>query len=333
MIVKKAVILFATVAFCFMSNCVGAETTVAAGDMVITSKLMTLFKNIYVARGGVRAENKDSVMTADRGIYDRDLEIVKAIENVKVTQPGSVLSSDYLEAYVREDRILARGNPKLVRIMERVSTNAETGRSETKKSRIILTCNEIEAFQKENRFLAKGNVRLIEVDFRAGETEEEAAENEKKPVSDLRCEILEMFSGEDKAIARNNVEILTDTLRATGDKAIYLNAENRMIIVGHAHAYQTTKDKTGNGEQVSELFANKIIYYPNEERSIAVGNVHATVYPGSGSGKKDKDSKDKKKKKSKTNSVDGEKSEDEYESFDSSEDSEDSEEDYEEEDE
>ena len=154
MIVKKAVILFATVAFCFMSNCVGAETTVAAGDMVITSKLMTLFKNIYVARGGVRAENKDSVMTADRGIYDRDLEIVKAIENVKVTQPGSVLSSDYLEAYVREDRILARGNPKLVRIMERVSTNAETGRSETKKSRIILTCNEIEAFQKENIILS-----------------------------------------------------------------------------------------------------------------------------------------------------------------------------------
>ncbi|MDD3001787.1 MAG: hypothetical protein PHF29_08530, partial [Candidatus Riflebacteria bacterium] len=304
MIVKKAVILFATVAFCFMCNCVGAETTVAAGDMVITSKLMTFFKNIYVARGGVRAENKDSVMTADRGIYDRDLEIVKAIDNVKVTQPGSVLSSDYLEAYIREDRILARGNPKLVRIMERVSTNSETGRSETKKSRIILTCNEVEAFQKENRFLAKGNVRLIEVDFRAGETEEEAAENEKNPVSDLRCEILEMFSGEDKAIARNNVEIFTDTLRATGDKAIYLNAENRMIIVGHAHAYQTTKDKSGNGKQVSELFANKIIYYPNEERSIAVGNVHATVYPGSDTGKKDKDSKDKKKKKSKADSVD-----------------------------
>ena len=52
------------------------------------------------------------------------------------------------------------------------------------------------------------------------------------------------------------------------------------------------------------LFANKILYYPDEERTIAVGNVHATVYPGSDSGKKDKDKdkdkkKDKKKKKKK----------------------------------
>ncbi len=71
------------------------ETTVTAGDMVITSKLMTFFKNIYVARGGVKAENNESVMTADRGIYDRDLEIVKAIDNVKVVQTDSVLTSDY----------------------------------------------------------------------------------------------------------------------------------------------------------------------------------------------------------------------------------------------
>ena len=52
MIVKKAVILFATVAFCFMSNCVGAETTVAAGDMVITSKLMTSLKTFMWQEGG-----------------------------------------------------------------------------------------------------------------------------------------------------------------------------------------------------------------------------------------------------------------------------------------
>lgn len=75
-----------------------------------------------------------------------------------------------------------------------------------------------------------------------------------------------------------------------------------MIIVGHAHAFQTSKEAGSNAEQVSELYANKIIYYPNEERTIAVGNVHATVYPGSGGMKsKDKDKdKDKKKKKKKT---------------------------------
>jgi lipopolysaccharide export system protein LptA len=291
-----------------------AETSVSAGDMVITSKLMTFFKNIYVARGGVKAENKESVMTADRGIYDRDLEIVKAIDNVRVVQTDSVLTSDYLEAYIKEDRILARGNPKLVRIMERVTTDSETGDSSNKKSRIILTCNEVEAFQKENRFLAKGDVKLIEVAYRLGETEEEAKENEKKPISDLRCEILEMFSEENKAIARNNVVIYTETLRATGDKAIYLNNEDMMIIVGHAHAYQTSDDAGGN-KQVSELFANKIIYYPSDERSIAVGDVKATVYPGSDSSKKSKDSKDKKKKKKKSDDddddVDDEESDDE----------------------
>ncbi len=294
---KKIITILAL--FIMISIAAGAQTTVTAGDMVITSKLMTFHKNIYVARGGIKAEQKDMVMTADRGIYDRDLEIVKAIDNVKVEQPGSVLTSDYLEAYVKEDRVLARGNPKLIRIVERAGEDADGGKS--KKTRVILTCNEVEAFQKEKRFIAKGNVRVIEVAYREGETEEEAAENEKEPVSDLICEILELFSEEDKAFARNNVEIVTQTLRATGDKAIYLNKENRMIIVGHAHAFQTSKEKGSNAEQVSELYANKIIYYPNEERSIAVGNVHATVYPGGsrpGEDNKDKE-KDKKKKKKK----------------------------------
>lgn len=291
--------------FCLLATTASAITTVTAGDMVITSKLMTFHNNIYVARGGLKAEQKDSTLTADRGIYDRDLEIVKAIDNVKVEQPGSVLSSDYLEAYVKEDRILARGNPKLVRIVERASQDPDS-EQKTKKTRVILTCNEVEAFQKEKRFIAKGNVRVIEVAYRDGETEEEAAENEKEPVSDLICETLELFSDEDKAIARNNVEIVTETLRATGDKAIYLNKENRMIIVGHAHAFQTSKEAGSNAEQVSELYANKIIYYPNEERTIAVGNVHATVFPGSGGMKsKDKDKdKDKKKKKKKKSDAD-----------------------------
>ena len=281
----------------FMSAAtVFAQTSITAGDMVITSKLMTFFKNVYVARGGLTAEQKDSTLTADRGIYDRDLEIVKAIDNVKVVQPGSVLTSDYLEAYVKEDRILARGNPKLVRIVERASPAGEEGSTKVRKTRVILTCNEVEGFNKESRFLAKGDVRVIEVPYRDGETEEEAAENEKSPVSDIICETLELFSNEDKAIARNDVEIVTETLRATGDKAIYLNRENRMIIVGRAHAFQTTKEAGTNAEQVSELFANKIIYYPDEDRTIAVGNVQATVYPTSGGASRDKD-KDKKKKK------------------------------------
>lgn len=275
-----------------------AQSSITAGDMVISSKLMTFFKSVYVARGGLRAEQKDSVLTADRGIYDRELEIVKAIDNVKVEQPGSVLTSDYLEAYVKDDRILARGNPRLVRIVERASKDT-SGEQSVKKSRVILTCNEVEGFNKENRFLAKGNVRVIEVSYRDSETDEEAAENEKAPVSEIVCETLELFSVEDKAVARNNVEIVTETLRATGDKAIMLNRENRMVIVGHAHAFQTTKDAGTNAEQVSELYANKIIYYPEEERTIAVGDVHATVYPGGGiKTDKDKDkTKDKKKKK------------------------------------
>ncbi len=273
-----------------------AQTTVTTGDMVITSKLMTFHNGIYVARGGIKAEQKDNTMTADRGIYDQSLEVVKAIDNVKVTQPGTVLTSDYLEAYPKEDRLVARGNPKVIRIIER-EKNGSDGKS-VRKTRIILTCNEVEAFNKEDRFLAKGNVRVIEVEYRESETEEEAEENEKKPISEITCEFLEMFSKEEKAICRNNVVIKSETLTATGDKAIYLNISNQMTIVGHAHAVQNGKEKGTNKDQTSELYANKILYYPDEERTIAVGNVHATVYPGSDSGKKDK-SKDKKKDKKK----------------------------------
>ncbi len=273
-----------------------ALTSITAGDMEITSRLMTFENNIYVARGGLKAVQKESTLIADRGIYDRSLELVKAIDNVEVTQPGSVLTSDYLEAYVKEDRILAKGNPKLVRIVERES-KSENGEVSRKKTRVVLTCNEVEGFNKENRFLAKGDVHVIELPFRDGESESEAKENEKTPISDLVCETLELFSAEDKAIARNDVVIVTKTLRATGDKAIYLDKENRMIIVGHAHAYQTSQESPGAQEQVSELFANKIIYYPNEDRTIAVGEVHATVYPKGSKGGEGKDKKEKKKKK------------------------------------
>ena len=276
-----------------------AQTTVTTGDMVFTSKLMTFHNGIYVARGGIKAEQKDSVMTADRGIYDQELEVIKAIDNVKVTQPDTVLTSDYLEAYPKEDRLVARGNPKVTRIIER-EKNGENGKSSS-KTRVILTCNEVESFNKEDRFLAKGNVRVIEVEYRESETEEEAEENEKKPITEITCEYMEMFSKEEKAICRNNVVIVTDTLTATGDKAIYLNLSSQVTIVGHAHAQQVSKEKGTNKQQTSELFANKILYYPDEERTIAVGNVHATVYPGSdsGKGKKDKDKKKDKKKKKK----------------------------------
>ena len=274
-----------------------AQTTISTGDMDITSKLMTFHNGIYVARGGIKAEQKDSTMTADRGIYDQELEVVKAIDNVKVTQPDTVLTADYLEAYPKEDRLLARGNPKVTRIIERNKNNSDEKGS---KTRIILTCNEVESFNKEDRFLAKGNVKVIEVEYRESETEEEAAENEKKPITQITCEYMEMFSKEEKAICRNDVEIITDTLTATGDKAIYLNLSSQVTIVGHAHAQQVSKEKGTNKNQTSELFANKILYYPDEERTIAVGNVHATVYPGSDSGKKDKDKgKDKKKDKKK----------------------------------
>lgn len=288
------------------------STTITAGDMVITSKLITFHNGIYVARGGVEVVQKDSTMTAERGIYDQELEVVKAIENVKVTQPDTVLTSDYIEAYPKEDRLVARGNPKVIRIVEREKNNSE-GKT-TSKSRIILTCNEVESFNKEDRFLAKGDVRVIEVEYREGETEEEAEENEKKPITEITCEYLEMFSKEEKAICRNNVVIVTETLTATGDKAIYLNLSSQVTIVGHAHAQQVSSEKGTNKKQTSELFANKILYYPDEERTIAVGNVHATVYPGSDSGKKkDKDkNKDKKKKKKKSKKSDDELEDENY---------------------
>ncbi|OIP27754.1 hypothetical protein AUK22_05145 [bacterium CG2_30_54_10] len=291
----------AILAFIFLPSLPSrALTSITAGDMEITSRLMTFENNIYVARGGLKATQKGSVLTADRGIYDRNLEIVKAMDNVEVTQPGSVLNSDYLEAYVKEDRILAKGNPRLTRIVER-ATKDEAGATVKRKTRVILTCNEVEGFNKENRFLAKGDVHVIEVDYRDAETEEEAKENEKSPISDLVCETLELFSAEDKAIARNNVVIVTKTLRATGDKAIYLDKENRMIIVGHAHAFQTSKESPSAEEQVSELVARKIIYYPNEDRTIAVGEVKATVYPkGSKGPDSEKNGKGKKKKKKET---------------------------------
>lgn len=283
------------------SVAVFALTSIMAGDMEITSRLMTFENNIYVAKGGIKATRADSNLTADRGIYDRTLDLVKAIDNVVVTQPGSTLTSDYLEAYVKEDRMLAKGNPKLVRIVERESRD-EAGILSKKKSRVVLTCNEVEAFNKENRFLAKGNVHVIEIPYREGETPEEAKENEKDPTSDLLCDTLELFSSEDKAIARTDVVIKTKTLKATGDKAIYLDRENRMIIVGHAHAWQTSKESPGSEEQVSELYASKIIYYPNEDRTIAVGEVHATVYPKGQRGPDDDKGgrKDRKKKKKKS---------------------------------
>ncbi|MFZ2956871.1 MAG: LptA/OstA family protein [Candidatus Ozemobacteraceae bacterium] len=282
-----------------------ALTSITAGDMEITSKLMTFQDNMYVARGGLQAVQKDSVLTSDRGIYDRSLELVKAIDNVKVVQPGSVMTCDYLEAYVKEDRIVGKGNPRLERITERQNKD-ENGEVTSKKSRLVLTCNEIEGFNKENRFLAKGQVHLVEVPFREAETEEEAKENEKKPISDLTCETLEMFTLEDKAIARNNVIIVTKTMRATGDKAIYLDKENRLIIVGHARAIQSSKESATAEEQVSELNATKIIYYPNEDRTIAVGEVHATVYPKGQKGPGDEDKKDKKGKKKKKKGGDSE---------------------------
>lgn len=285
-----------------------AQTTVTTGDMVITSKMMTFHNGVYVARGGIKAETRDSTMTADRGIYDQELEVIKAIDNVKVTQPDTVLTSDYLEAYPKEDRLVARGNPKVTRIIEREKNNSE-GKTSS-KTRVILTCNEVESFNKEDRFLAKGDVRVIEVEYRDGETEEEAEENEKKPITEITCEYMEMFSKEEKAICRNNVVIVTETLTATGDKAIYLNLSSQVTIVGHAHAQQVSKEKGSNKQQTSELFANKILYYPDEERTIAVGNVHATVYPGSDSGKnKDKDKKKDKKKKKKNKKKKGEEDE------------------------
>ncbi|MBI3038750.1 hypothetical protein HYY75_06850, partial [bacterium] len=140
--VKRRKKLPFTIFFVFFSQIACALTSIQAGDMEITSKLMTFQNNIYVAKGGLKATQKDSVLTADHGVYDRNLELVKAVDDVSVVQPGSILTSDYLEAYVKEDRILAKGNPKLVRISERQGRD-ENGEVTSKKTRVILTCNEV----------------------------------------------------------------------------------------------------------------------------------------------------------------------------------------------
>ncbi|EKD84437.1 MAG: hypothetical protein ACD_39C00049G0001, partial [uncultured bacterium] len=47
---KKIILLILTA---MLSTAVAhAQTSITAGDMVISSKLMTFFKNVYVARGG-----------------------------------------------------------------------------------------------------------------------------------------------------------------------------------------------------------------------------------------------------------------------------------------
>ncbi|NLM18127.1 MAG: hypothetical protein GX221_10460 [Candidatus Riflebacteria bacterium] len=263
----------------FITASLFAQTTVRSGDMVITGRLMTFYKGIYVARGGVEAVQQDRKMTADKGIYDQNLEIIKAMDNVKVEMPDTSMTADYMEVYVKEERVSARGNPRVIKIMERGSTSTEDAQ-QSKKTRVILTCDEIEGFNREDRFLAKGRVKVVEVNYREGETPEEALENEKKPLTLITSEIMEAYAEENKMVAKNNVEIITETLKATGDRAVYLNDENRIIITGHAHAIQATKEQ-GKTSQTSEVFANKIIYYIDSDRTIAVGNVKATVYPGS----------------------------------------------------
>lgn len=77
----------------------------------------------------------------------------------------------------------------------------------------------------------------------------------------------------EKIIALNNVDVVKGTKRARGDKAVYYDKEQKMILTGTPHATAWEKENILEGPEM--------IFYMNEDRFEVTNGVKLILFPKS----------------------------------------------------
>jgi lipopolysaccharide export system protein LptA len=104
----------------------------------------------------------------------------------------------------------------------------------------------------------------------------------------ITSDILEIYNSEDKKetneiIAIGNVIITRDTKKAKGDRAVFLNKQQKIILTGSPNATAWDDKNTIHGKEM--------IFLLDKDRFVVNDRVHMTIYP------KEKDASAKRDKK------------------------------------
>jgi len=260
---------------------------------------------LILLEGNVRIVHETTIATADTGYYDKTSEVIELLGHVVIEQ-GKVELKAQRARYERLRRVASF--PEGIDASEdSITLSADWGRYDlsndviTMRGHVLYSEGSRQIFADSARYDrragiidASGGIVMKETNRGAvlraeavrynrqtgygiarGEPWLEIERSDRKTATSIAADSMEIFADESKAVAVGDVEIIRDTAIATCQRAIFLDNENRTVLIENPVIVDGKSSLSGetitvftSDDQISRVMVSgnaKSIYHPPHE--------------------------------------------------------------------
>lgn len=212
-------------------------------------------QDVLVLEGHVRLAKGDTVLSGQHMKWLRSRRTLEISGDVSVQNKTSRLSSEHLLYDLEEDAVTAWGRPRL-----RQSSNQGLGED------VVMRAVQLRLFPGEGRVEA---IEDVEVEQTRGQGAERAIEMR------VTCRVAEVLARGKRNIFKGDVRVETPDIGAEAGRMLFEQESRRVYLLDGARVW----NYDSRGRRLDELQGDKVIYFLDEARTVALGGVRATVIP------------------------------------------------------
>jgi lipopolysaccharide export system protein LptA len=212
-------------------------------------------QDVMILEGHVRLSKGDTILSGQHMKWLRKQRTLEIRGDVLVKNHTSRLSSEHLLYDLGEDAVTAWGRPRLHQFPP------QGGGEE-----VIMRAVQLRLFPKEGRVEA---IEDVEVEQSRG------LGNERVIEMRVNCRVAEVLARGKRNIFKGDVRVETPDIGARAGRMLYEQESRRVYLLDGARVW----NYDSRGRRLDELQGDKVIYFLDEARTIALGGVRASVVP------------------------------------------------------
>lgn len=212
-------------------------------------------QEVLVLEGHVRIAKGTTTLSGEYLKWTRPAQLLELRGDVVVKDKDFRLSSEHLHYDLVAEAATAWGRPRLAQ------EAGDVGGRE-----ILMRAVQLRLFPKEGRVEALEDVEV-----------EQMARSGSESTLEMRvtCRVAEVLSRGRRNIFKGDVRVETTDIGATSGRMLYEQESRRVYLLDGARVW----NYDSSGEKLDELRGDKVIYFLDEARTIALGGVRASVHP------------------------------------------------------
>lgn len=214
-------------------------------------------QEVMVLEGHVRVAKGTSTLSGERLTWNRADETLEIRGDVVVADKDFRLTADHMLYDLADDAATAWGRPRVVQ--DKAGATGE---------KVVLRAVQLRLFPGE------GRVEAIE-DVLVEQTARPAGAREDRIEMQVTCRVAEVLARGRRNIFKGDVRVNTPDITAEAGRMLYEQESRRVYLLDGARVWNYDSD----GKPLDELRGDKVIYFLDEGRTIALGGVRAAVHP------------------------------------------------------